>query len=163
MNNQNNTNLDTISIVDYKEEYQQAFRALNVEWISKFFKMEKSDFNALDNPNGYILEKGGHILVALLNDEPVGVCALIKMEDKDFDFELAKMAVAPKAQGRKIGLMLGQAILDKSKVLGAKCIYLESNTILAPAINMYYKLGFTKIEGRPTPYERCNIQMQCIL
>lgn len=163
MKDQNKDSLDTISIVDYKEAYQQAFRALNVEWISHYFKMEKSDFNALDNPNEYILEKGGHILVALLNEEPVGVCALIKMEDDEFDYELAKMAVSPKAQGRKIGLMLGQAILDKSKALGAKCIYLESNTILAPAINMYYKLGFTKIEGRPTPYERCNIQMQCIL
>lgn len=152
-----------ISIVNYEEKYQHAFRELNVEWISKYFRMEEADFKALDNPNSYILDKGGHILVALLGEEPVGVCALIKMKDELYDFELAKMAVAPKAQGMKIGWMIGIAILEKARSVGAKCIFLESNTKLSPAISMYYKLGFTKVEGRPSPYERADIQMQYIL
>jgi hypothetical protein len=25
---------------------------------------------------------------------------------------------------------------------------------------LYYKLGFKKITGSPSPYERCNIQME---
>ncbi len=163
MNDQKSNNVTDVSIVDYEEKYQHAFRSLNVEWISKYFKMEEADFKALDNPDTYILEKGGHILVALLDEEPVGVCALIKMNDEQYEYELAKMAVAPKAQGKKIGWLLGNAILDKARSLGAKCIFLESNTILAPAINMYYKLGFTKVEGRSSPYERADIQMQCML
>ncbi|RYY25293.1 MAG: MarR family transcriptional regulator, partial [Chitinophagaceae bacterium] len=44
--------------------------------------------------------------------------------------------------------------------LGARKVYLESNTKLEPAINLYYKLGFKKIAGAPSPYERCNIQME---
>lgn len=163
MNDQNSNTSANVSIVNYEEKYQQAFRTLNVEWISKYFKMEEADFKALDNPDSYILKKGGHILMALLDNEPVGVCALIKMDDELFDYELAKMAVAPKAQGKRIGWQLGNAILDKARSLGAKCIFLESNTILAPAINMYYKLGFTKVEGRPSPYERADIQMKCIV
>jgi hypothetical protein len=31
---------------------------------------------------------------------------------------------------------------------------------LKPAISMYYKLGFKKVEDLPSPYERCNIQME---
>ena len=77
-----------------------------------------------------------------------------------YDFELAKMAVSPKAQGKNIGWLLGQAIIEKAKALGASGIYLESNTILKPAINLYHKLGFQKVAGHPTPYERCNIQME---
>ncbi len=149
-----------VKIVDYQPAYQQAFKDLNVEWISKYFKMEAADYKALDNPQGYILENGGHILVALYEDVPVGVCALIKMKDPAYDYELAKMAVSPAAQGKSIGWLLGNAILEKARSLGATKIYLESNTILKPAINLYYKLGFEKIIGHPSPYERCNIQME---
>ncbi|MBE9462362.1 GNAT family N-acetyltransferase [Dyadobacter subterraneus] len=152
-----------VQIVDYQPAYQTAFRNLNQEWISTYFKMEESDFKALDDPEGYILNKGGKILVALYNGEPLGVCALIKMDDPDYDFELAKMAVSPKAQGKSIGWLLGQAIISKAKELGAKKIYLESNTILKPAINLYHKLGFQKVAGRITPYERCNIQMELVI
>ncbi|MCF2443672.1 bifunctional helix-turn-helix transcriptional regulator/GNAT family N-acetyltransferase [Dyadobacter sp. CY345] len=152
-----------VEIVNYAPEYQKAFRALNVEWISTYFKMEENDYKSLDNPDGYILSKGGHILVALYNGEPVGVCALIKMDDPEYEFELAKMAVSPKAQGKNVGWLLAQAIIKKAEALGAKKIYLESNTILKPAINLYHKLGFQKVAGRPTPYERANIQMELII
>lgn len=150
---------DKLQIVAYEKRYAQAFRALNEEWISQYFVMEEADYKALDNPDGYILKKGGHILVALYEGEPVGVCALIKMDDPEYDYELAKMAVSPRAQGKSIGFRLGQAVLQKAKELGAQKVYLESNTILKPAIGLYHKLGFQKITGRPSPYERCNIQM----
>jgi DNA-binding MarR family transcriptional regulator/predicted GNAT family N-acyltransferase len=148
-----------VKIVDYKSEYQQAFKALNEEWIATYFKMEEADYKALDNPETYILNNGGYILVALYNEEPVGVCALLKMHNDEFDFELAKMAVSPKVHGKNIGWLLGRAIIEKAKAAGASNLYLESNTILKPAINLYHKLGFVKVPGRATPYERCNIQM----
>ena len=155
--------MDTIEIVNYESTYKEIFRDLNVEWISTYFKMEASDYMALDNADSYILQNGGYILVALLNKEPVGVCALIKMDDPIYDFELAKMAVAPKAQGKKIGWLIGEAIKNKARLIGAKTLYLESNTMLMPAISLYRKLGFTEVFGRNTPYERCNIQMALTL
>ena len=85
------------------------------------------------------------------------------MNDPEYDFELAKMAVSPKAQGKNIGYLLGRAIIDQAKTFGASKVYLESNTILKPAISLYHKLGFTKVAGRPSPYERSNIQMELIL
>jgi len=149
-----------VQIVAYEDKYQAAFRSLNMEWISTYFQMEEADYKALDNPKEYILEKGGKIFVALYENEPVGVCALIKMNDPDYDFELAKMAVSPKIQGKSIGWLLGQTVIDAAKELGASKVYLESNTVLKPAINLYHKLGFKKVVGRVTPYERCNIQME---
>lgn len=152
-----------VQIVEYQPKYQEAFRALNEEWISTYFEMEEADYKALDNPKEYILDKGGKIFVALYNDEPLGVCALIKMNDGNYDFEMAKMAVSPKAQGKSIGWLLGQKVVDSARELGASKLYLESNTILKPAINLYYKLGFEKVAGHATPYKRCNIQMELIL
>lgn len=152
-----------VEIVAYQPQYKEAFRNLNVEWISKYFEMEEADYKALDNAESYILDKGGKILVALYDDEPVGVCALIKMNHPEYDFEMAKMAVSPKAQGKNIGYLLGKAIIDSAREMGAKKIYLESNTILKPAINLYYKLGFEKVFGLETPYKRCNIQMELVI
>lgn len=149
-----------VQIVAYEPKYKSAFKSLNEEWISTYFEMEEADHKALDNPEEYILDKGGKIFVALYNNQPLGVCAILKMDDPDYDFELAKMAVSPKAQGKNIGWLLGQAVINSAKELGASKIYLESNTILKPAINLYYKLGFQKIAGHPTPYKRCNIQME---
>lgn len=149
----------TVQIVDYTAEHAAAFKALNVQWISTYFKIEPEDLKALDHPKDYILKKGGHILMAIYEDQPVGTCALIKMKDGS-GYELAKMAVSPEVQGKSIGFLLGKAAIERSRANGAKRIYLESNTILKPAINLYHKLGFRKITGPPSPYERANIQME---
>lgn len=149
-----------VQIVEYQPKYKAAFKTLNEQWISTYFEMEKADYKALDNPEEYILNEGGKIFVALYGNKPVGVCAILKMNDPNYDFELAKMAVDPKVQGKSIGWLLGRAAINAAKKLGASTIYLESNTILKPAINLYYKLGFQKIAGHSTPYKRCNIQME---
>jgi DNA-binding MarR family transcriptional regulator/GNAT superfamily N-acetyltransferase len=150
-----------VQIVDYTPSMQPAFRLLNEEWITKYFRMEEGDYKALDHPQEYILDKGGHIFMALYKGEPVGACAIIPMADGGF--ELAKMAVSPRAQGLGIGFLIGQACIDKARSLGARRVYLESNTTLKPAINLYHKLGFRKVAGPPSPYERCNIQMELVL
>ncbi len=149
----------SIRIVPFASKYASDFKTLNEEWISQYFKMEKMDYLALDHPKEYILDKGGYIAVALEEEEVVGVCALIKMENSKYDFELAKMGISPKSQGQGIGFLLGKHILEKAKQLGASKVYLESNTILIPAIKLYRKLGFQEIEGFESPYERCDIQM----
>jgi len=123
--------------------------------------MEEGDYKALDHPREYILDKGGHIFMALYKGEPVGTCSLIRMDDGSF--ELAKMGVSPKTQGLGIGYLLGRACIEKARALGARRVYLESNTRLKPAINLYHKLGFRKVAGPPSPYERCDIQMELIL
>ncbi len=154
---------EKVRIVPYELKHQEFFKRLNEEWITTYFKMEEADRKALDHPKKYILDEGGHILIALYDNKPVGVCALIKMNDPNYDFELAKMAVSPIAKGKGIGWLLGKVVIEKAISLGAKNIYLESNTILKPAINLYHKLGFKKVIGHSTPYERCNIQMELTL
>lgn len=147
-----------VVIVEFDSRYKAAFRQLNEEWITRYFRMEESDYKALDHPMEYIIERGGFIFMALYKDEPVGTCALIHMEDGGY--ELAKMAVSPKAQGLGIGFLLGERCLSKARELGAWRVYLESNTMLKPAINLYHKLGFRKTNGPASPYERSNIQME---
>jgi N-acetylglutamate synthase-like GNAT family acetyltransferase/DNA-binding transcriptional regulator GbsR (MarR family) len=148
----------SVKIIDYLPEFHDDFKRLNYEWIEKYFKLEEADRQSLDRLDETILKPGGHIFMALNNNEIVGTCALIKMDDNTY--ELAKMAVAEKARGKGIGWLLGQATINKARELGAKTVFLESNTVLEPAIDLYQKLGFRKIVGQPSPYRRCNIQME---
>ena len=152
---------EKVQIVDYKPAHQPSFKRLNEEWITRWFEMEAADYKSLDHPQQTILDGGGHILIAVLKGEAVGTCALIKMDETTY--ELAKMSVSSKAQGRGIGMLLGQATIAKAKELGASRVYLESNTILEPAVRLYRKLGFSEIESAISPYERCNIQMELLL
>ena len=153
-----------IEVIDYTPEYAQVFKELNEHWIRKYFKIEAADTKALEHPQTSIIDKGGYIKIALYKKNPVGVCALQPIDHvPGFRYELAKMAVDPSAQGLGIGFILGQAIVDQTKMLGGKKLFLESNTILTPAIRLYEKLGFKKITGYESPYERSNIQMELIL
>jgi putative acetyltransferase len=146
---------------NYNKQYAQDFKRLNLEWIEKYFSVEEHDVDQLGNPEQYIIDKGGEILFAVCENEVAGVCALIKTGENEF--ELAKMAVSPNLQGRQIGYKLGVYTIEKAKLLGAKRIWLESNRILGPALNLYKKLGFEEIPVTVTPYARADIKMELLL
>lgn len=148
----------SVKIVDYSPAFQDDFKRLNCEWIERYFKLEEADHQSLDHPDEKILNPGGHIYMATKEAEVVGTCALIKADDGTY--ELAKMAVIDSYRGNGIGWLLGQAAIQKARELGAKTIFLESNTVLVPAIKLYQKLGFKKTVREPSPYARCNIQME---
>ena len=150
-----------IQVVPYRPEYKKAFRDFNIAWIEKHWEMEPSDYKSLDNPTTNIINTGGYIAIALYNDKPVGACALMKMDRHTF--ELAKMAVSEEFQGMGTGSLLMDHMIAKAKEMGGNKIYLESNTVLAPAIHLYRKSGFKPVSGKDSPYKRCNIQMELTL
>ncbi|MGY3090046.1 GNAT superfamily N-acetyltransferase [Hymenobacter sp. UYAg731] len=148
---------------DFQPGDQPIFRQLNEEWISHHFTLEPADLKALDHPEEYILAPGGHILLAEVEGQVVGTCALIRMPDGR-SYELAKMAVAPAAQGQQLGFLLGQAAVQRVRDLGGRRVYLESNSKLLPALALYRKLGFQDLaEPNPSPYARADVQMELLL
>jgi GNAT superfamily N-acetyltransferase len=148
-----------LQFVSYTPAHAKAWFDLNEAWISENFTMEESDYAALRDPQGYFLDRGGHILIAEYDGEPVGTGGLLKIEHGPFDYELAKMCISPKVQGKGFGLLLGQALLGLAKDLGAVTVYLESNDKLTPALRLYQRLGFKDVDGTESPYARCNVKM----
>ena len=157
-NNLKMKQLDDVEILDYAPEFQPYFKSLNVEWIQKYFRIEPSDEAQLDHPEEHIIDKGGRIFFARYKGEIVGTVGVIK--DSETLYELVKMAVSPKAQGLQIGKKLALHAIEQSRLMGGKKIWLESNTILTPAIELYKRVGFYKVELQPSPYARANIQME---
>lgn len=149
-----------VEIVNYLPEHLSTFKRLNIMWINSHWSLEPHDLEALCSPEETILSKGGCILVALVDGAPMGVVALCRMENSEYDFELAKLAVDPESRGTGLGEAICRAAIARAKSLGAKKIFLESNTLLKPAINLYRKLGFTELKEYHPAYERGDIQME---
>ncbi|CAM1367347.1 GNAT family N-acetyltransferase [Tenacibaculum soleae] len=151
--------MNTIEIEHFKTEYSTHFYNLNIEWLQTFFYVESFDEEVLSNPAKNIINKGGHIFFAKLNNEIVGTVALMP---KQTTFEVTKMAVSPKHRGFKIGQQLMQYCINfAKKELQLKNLILYSNTKLENAIYIYKKYGFTEIPVEENcPYERCNIKME---
>ncbi|UGU18287.1 GNAT family N-acetyltransferase [Sinomicrobium kalidii] len=151
-----------IEIIEFQPEYTADFARLNHEWLHKYFSVEPHDSEMLENPYPTIIRPGGQILIALAGEKAVGTAALIA--DSPDTYELAKMAVSEDYQGQKIGKRLMLRAIDYAIKRGKKRIFLESNTKLAPAINLYIRSGFRVVPLNPdSPYERANIKMELML
>ena len=145
-------------IIDFSRQYGTAWRDLNLAWIREHWEPELSDYKVLDNPLDEVIKPGGHILLAELDGEIVGTVALLRMDDSGY--ELAKMSVAESARGRGLGALLGEAAIERARQRGATRVYLESNSVLKPALALYRKLGFKQVSGEASSYSRCNVQME---
>lgn len=97
-------------------------------------------------------------MFAKLNDEIVGTAALIKFSDGEF--ELAKMAVTEKVQGRQIGKKLAEEIIRLAKAKKAHTLFLETNVKLNAALKLYKKFGFELVENTNSKYARSTIKME---
>jgi len=149
-------------ILPFEPRHAEAWRDLNVAWISRYFAMEPKDYEALEDPQGKILDKGGHILMAeTAEGEIVGCVGLIALEDGGF--EVAKMTVTEAARGTGLGRLLMQACIDKAEALGAPRLYLETNSGLAPALGLYRAMGFVDLPSRETPYARADVFMERLI
>ncbi len=150
-----------VRLMPFEDRHAADYRALNLAWIEQHWTPEAEDYAVLDHPRTAVIDRGGYIVMAERHQQVVGTCSLLRKNDGTW--ELAKMAVAEAARGGGVGLLLGRAIMDEARRRGAREIYLESNTVLEPAINLYEKLGFTRVPCQPSVYSRCNIQMTCPL
>lgn len=147
-----------LKIVPYKAEHAFHFERLNKAWIEKYFVLEDLDKWVLENPHEAILSRGGAILMATYDGVVAGTVALIKIAEEEYEF--AKMAVDEAFQRKGIAEALSYAAFEKAKSLGAKKVSLYSQTSLAPALNLYRKLGFVEVPMDNVLYKRANIKME---
>lgn len=155
-------NLPVVEIRPFQTgEDATAFRTLNEEWITRYFTLEPMDRENLEDPEGRILRKGGHIFMAYFGRQAVGCVALIPMQGGVY--ELSKMAVAPEMRGLGIGRKLLEHAIAEAKRIGAKSLFLGSNSRLQNAVHLYESVGFRHVPAQnlpEMPYVRANVFME---
>ncbi|MBP1767598.1 MAG: family N-acetyltransferase [Candidatus Aminicenantes bacterium] len=141
-----------VEIVGFSPEHSEAFRKLNEEWLKSYFEVEEADRRVLLHPEKEILEPGGAVLFARLGGEIVGTAALLKLDKETY--EIAKMAVTPKAQGRQVGRRLTEEAIATARRRGAKKVVLFTDDRLRAAASLYRKLGFEPAPSEATSSTR---------
>jgi putative acetyltransferase len=149
---------DTVQIVTYRPEFREAFERLNRAWLEAYALLEPADLVYLQDPEGHVLATGGQVFFALDGGQVVGACAAIRSTPSTV--ELAKLAVAPEAQGRGLGRRLCEHVLRFARAAGAAQVVLSSNSALVAAIRLYESLGFRHAPVPPTvPYASADVYM----
>lgn len=147
------------TVENYDARWRQAFYDHNARWLEEYFEVEPVDVAVMSDPEGTILAKGGEIFFAVAEGEALGTVAL-KMTEPGI-FELTKLGVDPNMQQGGMGRALCEKVIERFIARGGKTLYLETNTKLAPAINLYKKLDFVeKPNPYDSPYERSNYYME---
>jgi ribosomal protein S18 acetylase RimI-like enzyme len=152
----------TVKISPFEDCYAGAFKSLNLEWLEGYNLYEPSDLKYLDYPRQVIIEPGGDIFLALINDTVVGTVAILKQDDHVA--ELAKLAVVPDFQGRGIGGRLVRASVERAREMGFQKIVLVSNTRLKTAVHLYESMGFIHAPvPENTIYETADVYMEFLM
>ena len=123
-----------VRIDRFRAEHAPAFEALNRAWLVDHGLYEGRDEEQLADPWGAIINPGGQIFVALLDNEVVGTCAVLPHGSGVF--ELAKLVVAPAAQGHG----LGRQLVDADVPYATADVFMELD-LVASATGMAERTG----------------------
>lgn len=141
----------------------EAFARINRHWIDTMYRLEPVDEAQLGDPHGEIIAPGGAILLAEIADlGVVGTCGLLRTGEDEF--ELIKMAVLPEAQGRGVGEALLRTAIARAGAMGAKRLFLLTNSKSRTAIRLYERNGFVHdaalLASAGGEYDRCDVAMR---
>ena len=115
------------------------FIRLNRAWIERLFELVPADESILADPRK-LVDGGGAVLFVVIGDEVVGTGGLQRLDAETV--EVVKMAVDPAHQGKGLGGRLMTALVETARAKGFARAYIETNSALTAANQMYRKFGF---------------------
>jgi ribosomal protein S18 acetylase RimI-like enzyme len=150
-----------LKLIPFKPSLKSYFKVLNAAWLQKEFMVEKEDERLLDDPEGTVIQKGGAIIFAAVDDKVIGTGALLPREDGSA--EITKMTVKEGYRGYGFGRRILQYLIKEAEIRGYKTIVLFTSEQLTPAVSLYRSAGFARVpeqSGRKSNYSRLSIQMR---
>ena len=149
-----------IKIIKWEDRFAKAYIDLSIEWLEKYVSVEPGDLEIIEHPYEAVLNNGGMIWFALLDNTPIGTVTMIKSNDS---YEVAKLAVTEKYKKLGIGERLMKVAIEFARENGTKKIYLFTNHNLIPAINLYKKCGFVQIPLIDNKYIESDMKMELFI
>ena len=108
----------------------------------------KLDFQEIEEefakfPGEYALSAKGTLLLAYINNIPVGVIGLRKI-DNDI-CEMKRLYVKSQVRGQGIGKYLSLALMERARELSYKVMRLDTLSRMTSSVSLYKFLGFYEI------------------
>ena len=99
----------------------------------------------LDDPAVRYSPPQGELLVALENDEVLGMVAYHRLTSKRC--EMKRLYLTPNARGRHLGERLVETIIEHARASGYEEMVLDTIKPLKAAVSLYRKFGFEECEA----------------
>lgn len=144
-------------IISYDPKYKFDYILINLTWLITHDILEDIDKEMLRNPYDRIINNGGMIFLAKVDDKIAGTISVLKHADGIF--ELAKFGVDPEFQSMGIGSQLFETALRFAEENQAKTIELYSHSDLEAALALYGKYGFESVDLDDSHYDNVDIKM----
>ena len=112
-------------------------------WFIDGYFDEKSYEAELSTLPGEYAPPTGRLLLAKYQGNPAGCVAIRKL--KKHSCEMKRLYVASEFQGKKIGRILVNALINEAKSIGYRRIVLDTGCKQVEAQNLYRSLGFKEI------------------
>ena len=155
--------LDTVKIVEYKDEYADKIselitRNLTEVNIKDYPQKEIDRLVALFTPDKIILiQNARKTFVAIINNQPIGTLSVAKSWNGDEgDYQFLTIFVLPDYHGKGIGKLLMEMGEGYVREINGRKITIPASIT---AHRFYEKLGYQYIDGIQTPDEHGVINM----
>ena len=152
---------DDYHIEDLTPKTHERMKEISYHWLKKYDVLDEEDIPVLEDPFSEVIDKGGYFFVGIADGEVVSCAALEKTGDGDF--EIAKLAVDERYFGRGYAVKLMEHAIKKAKEAGACRVFLYTNSKLAPALSLYKKLGFTRVDRGESKYPSADMEFELII
>ena len=127
----------------------QATQALFLEYAQSLqVDLCFQDFDhELHNLPGEYSAPRGTLLVARVNGEWAGCCAMRPLDSSDYSnaCEMKRLYVRPQFRGLRVGRRLAEAVMDAARLAAYDCILLDTLDDMESARALYEELGFASI------------------
>jgi putative acetyltransferase len=96
---------------------------------------------------GHYAQPRGALLLAVVDGQPAGCCALRPLDTTDYPnaAEMKRLFVRERVRGLGIGRELAEAMLDAARQAGYSCVLLDTLDEMEGARALYEELGFEEI------------------
>ncbi|HWS05082.1 MAG TPA: GNAT family N-acetyltransferase, partial [Burkholderiaceae bacterium] len=121
--------------------FREYARTLGVDLCFQNFEAEVDDL-----PGDYA-EPRGALLLALVDGQVAGCCALRPLDNVDYPnaSEMKRLYVRQAFRSQGLGRQLAEAILDAARLAGYGCVLLDTLNDMEAARALYEDLGFEEI------------------
>lgn len=121
--------------------FQEYANALKIDLCFQGFDAELAGL-----PGEYAAPRGA-VLMATVNDELAGCCALRPLDSVDYPnaCEMKRLYVRAGVRRTGVGRQLAEAILDRARMAGYACVLLDTLNEMESARALYQDLGFEEI------------------
>lgn len=124
-----------------REIFLEYANSLNIDLCFQGFDLELQDL-----PGDYAQPRG-FLLLAMVNQQVAGCCALRPLDSADEPnaAEMKRLYVRPAYRGLRLGRQLAESVMDAARQYGYSSIFLDTLDEMETARALYEDLGFEEI------------------